>query len=476
MAQLFEDPWGVPSHDTARAGTAGAAGAGAGASPTTTPTTRTDSTTRSVVDLPVHHHHDDDTEDNNDLLSYVHALRTQFNPLAKDIVEITQLPEREGVLLFKYTNYLVQHLVDLPDSEQSTDRKVVRRYSDFDWLHQVLLAKYPFRLIPELPPKRITGTTDQEFLKRRLNGLVRFINQIMKHPVLSQEQLVLMFLTVPTDLSSWRKHASYDTSEEFANTKKLPSPHAFIELWHSNVEQFNDLLQVDKINLQIVNALDNWNKLTVLIERFAKRYQQIASDDFKFNKILNNFNDSNNLTLFDSFHDGPTINEISEGLKLVSLKFQQNGDALNEVNELVHATTLEKFKNFNDYLISFKLLVDRFEAKGGNQIPLVQSRIQLHQSKLNELNKKPDVKGFEVDKLNDLIKNDQNTIEIQTNRDWLIKQSLINELIIFQGCQFQITSTFHDLVANLLKLNELQSNNWSTLLDSIQDMPLSRQN
>jgi sorting nexin-8 len=146
------------------------------------------------------------------------------------------------------------------------------------------------------------------------------------------------------------------------------------------------------------------------------------------------------------------------------------------VNELVHATTLEKFKNFNDYLISFKLLVDRFEAKGGNQIPLVQSRIQLHQSKLNELNKKPDVKGFEVDKLNDLIKNDQNTIEIQTNRDWLIKQSLINELIIFQGCQFQITSTFHDLVANLLKLNELQSNNWSTLLDSIQDMPLSRQN
>jgi hypothetical protein len=36
------------------------------------------------------------------------------------------------------------------------------------------------------------------FLEKRRRGLVRFTNSLVQHPVLSQEQLVVMFLTVPT--------------------------------------------------------------------------------------------------------------------------------------------------------------------------------------------------------------------------------------------------------------------------------------
>lgn len=36
------------------------------------------------------------------------------------------------------------------------------------------------------------------FLERRRHGLVRFTNALVRHPVLGQEQLVVMFLTVPT--------------------------------------------------------------------------------------------------------------------------------------------------------------------------------------------------------------------------------------------------------------------------------------
>ena len=36
------------------------------------------------------------------------------------------------------------------------------------------------------------------FLEKRRRGLVRFANALVQHPVLSQEQLVIMFLTVPT--------------------------------------------------------------------------------------------------------------------------------------------------------------------------------------------------------------------------------------------------------------------------------------
>jgi len=36
------------------------------------------------------------------------------------------------------------------------------------------------------------------FLEKRRKGLVRFMNALVQHPVLSQETLVVMFLTVPT--------------------------------------------------------------------------------------------------------------------------------------------------------------------------------------------------------------------------------------------------------------------------------------
>lgn len=36
------------------------------------------------------------------------------------------------------------------------------------------------------------------FLEKRRKGLARFMNALVQHPILNQETLVVMFLTVPT--------------------------------------------------------------------------------------------------------------------------------------------------------------------------------------------------------------------------------------------------------------------------------------
>ena len=50
--------------------------------------------------------------------------------------------------------------------------------------------------------RKVNGThlaaDSSSFLEKRRRGLVRFTNALIQHPVLSQEQLVIMFLTVPT--------------------------------------------------------------------------------------------------------------------------------------------------------------------------------------------------------------------------------------------------------------------------------------
>jgi sorting nexin-8 len=66
-----------------------------------------------------------------------------------EIVTITMLPEKEGMFMFQHRNYEVKSV-----RRSST---VVRRYSDFVWLLDCLLKRYPFRRLPLLPPKRLQG-------------------------------------------------------------------------------------------------------------------------------------------------------------------------------------------------------------------------------------------------------------------------------------------------------------------------------
>ena len=105
------------------------------------------------------------------------------------------MPEKEGIFMFQHHNYEV--------TSSRRGSKVIRRYSDFVWLLDCLHKRYPFRVLPLLPPKRVAVngnhlSNDGAFIEKRRRGLSRFLNAVARHPVLGQEQLVIMFLTVPT--------------------------------------------------------------------------------------------------------------------------------------------------------------------------------------------------------------------------------------------------------------------------------------
>lgn len=114
---------------------------------------------------------------------------------AEELVTVNLLEEKEGMFMFQHRNYEVASV--------RRNSKVIRRYSDFVWLLDCLHKRYPFRQLPLLPPKRvaINGNhiaADNGFIEKRRRGLARFANALVRHPILREEQLVVMFLTVPT--------------------------------------------------------------------------------------------------------------------------------------------------------------------------------------------------------------------------------------------------------------------------------------
>ncbi|SCU80872.1 LADA_0B09978g1_1 [Lachancea dasiensis] len=399
-----------------------------------------------------------------DYEAWASSVRSVYRPMSADIILVEELPEREG-LLFKHTNYLVKHLVELPDTEPSSDRTVIRRYSDFVWLQEVLLKKYPFRMIPDLPPKKIgPHGTDQAFLLKRQNGLSRFINLVVKHPVLRKDDLLLTFLTVPTDLLGWRKNASYDTTDEFTD-KKIGS--SFIKMWQKEMaERWNE------VDTSLEGTLDLWAKITILVERYEKRLKFIGQERALLASMLLEF--TNSTSSIYASNASTTVEDINDHLGIVSKHLISCNKLISDENNEMNQDLSPRFKTFIDVLLALRGLFERYKMLAGNSVPQLQRRIEVNTERMEQMKDKPDLKGAEYDKVRHMIHKDRRSVAQQMNRSWLIRECILEEYNYFQETQFLITDTFQRWAKLNMDYTELNSNQWEKLLESIQSMPVSR--
>ncbi|RCK65719.1 Sorting nexin MVP1 [Candida viswanathii] len=437
---------------------------------------------------------------------YINDLKDEFKPLllGVDLIRIKEVPEKEGIL-FKHINYIITHDLKIGGSSSGT-KKVIRRYSDFVWLMEYLLEKYPFRVIPGLPPKKFTGmynlitgsssslftndnthtvgaSPDSQFLQRRRRGLHRFLNQLIKHPVLSQEPIVQTFLTVPTDLATWKKQAKIDSSLEFKGQKIQTN---FMNvIWPVVGETFLKNWKAAEENIQ--SLIDKWVKIIILVERYERRQQQISFDNGRFVEMLNGFSKLNTKVYPDenqdtkvqhdfSFNSSGDITSINQSLNSIGEFFNKSSQILIDESYVINTTTLEKFKNYLDYLNSLQELFERTKKLSVNQIDTLDQRIKEQESRFKKISEEnPDVKGGELLKLRQAIINDKQEIFQQLNKDWLIKQSCLHEFIYFQETQFLITEVWIEWCKDRFKCQEKLVGLYDNLNhEIINDMPLNR--
>ncbi|KAG7102074.1 Sorting nexin mvp1 like protein [Verticillium longisporum] len=182
-------------------------------------------------------------------------------------IVVSLMPEKEGLFFFQHHNYEV--------SSSRRGSKVVRRYSDFVWLLDCLHKRYPFRVLPLLPPKRVAVngnrlSNDGAFIEKRRRGLARFLNAVVRHPILGQEQLVIMFLTVPTELTVWRKQATISVQDEFVGRTLPPG------LEDSLPATLEELF--DRSRTGVRRSAELYINVCNIMDRLVKRSDGVAAD------------------------------------------------------------------------------------------------------------------------------------------------------------------------------------------------------
>ncbi|EPX72695.1 sorting nexin Mvp1 [Schizosaccharomyces octosporus yFS286] len=127
--------------------------------------------------------------------------------------------EPSGPFFYRHNNYII--------SDSRNTREVLRRYSDFYWLHSYLVEKYPWRRVPLLPSKKFhfakrTASSRNTFLEYRRQGLYDFVNDVAYHPIFSQDEVIQVFFKEPNVFKSWRKENLSYIKESIASCHQNP--------------------------------------------------------------------------------------------------------------------------------------------------------------------------------------------------------------------------------------------------------------
>ena len=108
----------------------------------------------------------------------------------KEVKVVIQNPKNseKGLLTSQFTIYEV--------CTESMHWLVHRRYSDFDWLRNILIKFFPRILIPPIPGKKVGNRRfEQDFIEKRMKFLQIFIDKIMQNETLKSSEALYAFLS-----------------------------------------------------------------------------------------------------------------------------------------------------------------------------------------------------------------------------------------------------------------------------------------
>ncbi|KAJ2766755.1 Vacuolar protein sorting-associated protein vps5 [Coemansia nantahalensis] len=127
-----------------------------------------------------------------------HQRRRSLDPTPPE--EIPQVhinvtdPIKVGDALKSYIAYRVRTRCDAPLFREP-EMTVRRRYRDFDWLIQELVARHPGVVVPAIPEKQSMGRFEDGFVEARRAGLESCLVRITRHPVLWNDDVFRVFLS-----------------------------------------------------------------------------------------------------------------------------------------------------------------------------------------------------------------------------------------------------------------------------------------
>ncbi|KAF9047100.1 hypothetical protein BDZ89DRAFT_1058168 [Hymenopellis radicata] len=355
----------------------------------------------------------------------------------QDSVSVTILGQ-QGFILNRYTVYQVKTELGSP---------VTRRYSEFVFLWDVLTRRYPFRLFPALPPKRLT----------------RCLNFIRNHPIIKDDAVLAVFLTEPS-FEDWRKHTAISLDEESASkhidkVEEMAIP--------SDLED-----KIATVRGRVNPLIDQWQRICILAERIIKRREAAAGDLARLTNTIRAVVEVNEHCWRGD--ECELSNGVRMGLEQVAAHCQRHTEVSEIRTRALFDTTLEALKAQRDLYVAVRDLLIRYDRLSIDQVERLKKRVESTSLKLEGVRaQQKDGWQDEVERLGALYEKDQATILAQLSRRVFIRACMWHELrtVLHNRENTLVTVLVQTFTREEQEFAESIFNNWVSLSEGVEGMP-----
>jgi len=359
------------------------------------------------------------------------------------------VPKEKGGGIIKYTKYIVK--------SERLRTEVVRRYSDFTWLQDILLKYYPFRLIPQLPPKSLSVNEDDQFIESRRRGLIRFLEFLGRHPVFREDANLNYFLT-ETNLDTFAQQKKVKTttiSEEFYSSPINQNPKKHIPV------DAEDHLKAFGEKLPSLSSV--FSKLVDIIETIYKRAEGDAVDFTKLGNVIEG--------VIEGEYPAEWL-ATEKGYKVMKDRMESIGRVYVDISQVGNENIVENLKHHLGMINSFIELLQRRSQTTQKEYYAVAKRLQSNKEKLSSLTAKSKV-GKPVDTLVQQIEKDEQDANLLQHRDDFATYCLYQEMIHFNHNKAFVSVVLKDFIRNRIKTSDQLLSIWRSIQPFIDELPIT---
>ena len=302
-------------------------------------------------------------------------------PLTKEQTPIITVgfPEKvEGGFFSKsYVTYLI--------TTMPLNIKVRRRYSDFDWFHQIITTLFTSNIIPATPRKSKLGSDKfgEVFLQKRMRTLEKFLNYLLLDPIIKNSQLFFDFLSIENEEEFTKKKKEYEKMRPPVNISDYRSVTgiACTDVTKEKETYFENIKDNITINETLLMKLnENLKLLKIQIDTLTIKIGEIAQNWTELYKTSTKY-----------FDGGP----ITETYNQMSKLFMNWSDCLIRNNNLFNIDMREYFKFVKNNFREMKDLIKIVENNKNNYYKNERYII----SKKEDLLRKGDITKWDLEPL-----------------------------------------------------------------------------
>ena len=211
---------------------------------------------------------------------YINCQKSEESGLSKFDnvkIEIKSFKKVEkGIFSKNYFTYLIE--------TSPLDLKANRRYSDFEWLKERLSVIFNTSVLPRLSKK---GKIDEERkIKRRMRYLEKFLNFLLKDPLIRNSNILFDFLSLETEEEFHKAKKLYDKMKTPSDLKDFKTPLGKVKIILNNEkEKYVDHIRDNvALNDSLLKKLDE--NFKALKEEMNTVFCRIVSFCPLFDKLI----------------------------------------------------------------------------------------------------------------------------------------------------------------------------------------------